>query len=347
MEPKLTLLLPTENRSDFFARAVRYYRSLGLDCPFFVADSSSSECASRNEGMLQETSQGSFPIEYRRFPEQIPFMEKIDRMLEQVRTPFIVVGADDDFFVPGALRDSLRFLSGHPDYSGVSGEALLFRLESDQPYGRFSWIDPYPQKSVEMPTASSRLSTHFFDYTTTWYSVQRTEALRHRIRRAAALPLTNRLLELLTSGLTVVEGKFKKLDRLFLVRQSHSRMTSQSPADQMDLFDWLTDSQWPEQYRLFQDCLAQALAKAEKLSLEEARPLIKKAFQRWLSLSLRKASARLDRLDAARDAGWAARMPALSAVWKEIRPWIPRLIHSDFFFVLQTIRRGDEPAKSN
>ena len=51
-------------------------------------------------------------------------------MLENVQTPYATLLPDDDFQVPRALGECVRFLDAHSDYNSAHGKAITFSLQS-------------------------------------------------------------------------------------------------------------------------------------------------------------------------------------------------------------------------
>ncbi len=280
----LTIVIPTCNRSGYLQRLLKYYAD--LRCPFLLVIGDASDPPERRAN--EET--------VRRLPARLRIDYRIDsggpgaspgvgtiawmnRTLKALDTPYCVFVADDDFVVPKALEEAVAFLEAHPDYSIVHGEAAVFRALNNGPRARIVYGD-YPQKSLSEELASERLFRHLSADTGMEFSVKRTSQAVLCWQSIQELRLDNRFGELLVSSLGVIQGKTMKLNRLYMLREAHSQMTS---VRSKDLFDWVADPSWFGQYEGFRDRIAAALVEQEGLSLEEARGKVQGAF--WASLS--------------------------------------------------------------
>jgi len=166
--------------------------------------------------------------------------EAILDLLRQAETPYVALCGDDDFLLPSGLQSCVEFLEAHPDYEVCHGDALLFAVEGDRPHGRIDWIAPYNQQSCELENHQRRWRAHIGNYSTTAFSLHRTDTLRKAYEFVDAVrsplssigpyedPKKNRYEwgEYFTSLLPLVKGKMKKLDVLYMMRQCHRAQTT-------------------------------------------------------------------------------------------------------------------------
>lgn len=275
-EPLLTLVLPTRNRPAFLARALGYYRTQGLRAPLLIADSSDEP---------GRPSDGELPPEWshRGWPPQTPFLEKLRAALDLVDTPYVAIGADDDFFIPEALEYAARVLAAQPGCSVVHGQGVLVALREGEAHGPLAWAAAYRQRALMHPQAAERLRDHLLHYATTWYSVHRTLRLRAYFTRATALRLDVYFGELLPSCLAVIEGRAAKLDALYMVRQAHAGQNSPTGGRQLDLFTWMTHPDWARQYAAVEACLSAALVAQDGIRPDDARDTVREACWGYLA----------------------------------------------------------------
>ncbi|MBI3616054.1 MAG: TIGR00180 family glycosyltransferase [Candidatus Omnitrophica bacterium] len=319
----LSVIIPTRNRPQFLKRAVSYYRKIRFPYPILIEDSSEPAMAEQTSKMVRSDARGLECV-HQIHPVDTHVLVRIRSAAESVKTPFAVVGADDDFFIPKGLEQATRFLQKHPDYSGVHGDAALFGLRSGVEYGPMAWIVEYGQRSLEQETGFDRLLENFQNYSTTWYSMQRTEELLGRMRVSAGANLDNSFLELLPSGLTALQGKVKKLNGLYMVRQSHVAMTSGS----RDLLDWLSGEEWASQFRWVQERLSECLQSQDRISSEEAARRVKKVFWAYLTRQLTNFWRKKYVLAPRRKPSLARRIglkiPGLQKAWRSFQFKMPR-----------------------
>ena len=130
--------------------------------------------------------------------------------------------ADDDFLVPDALSKCVIFLEKNRDYAAAHGLGIILGLGYNGAYGPVVNCEYYPQPVIEAESASQRLDDHLCDYHVTLLSVHRIESLRAMFRDLHSLK-DNQFGELLSCCISVILGKSKELDCLYVVRQNHTQ----------------------------------------------------------------------------------------------------------------------------
>jgi glycosyltransferase domain-containing protein len=284
----VTLVVPTRNRPQFLERALRYYQELKFQYPIIVADSSDGDHPSHIKHIISALGT-SLSIEHRRYQtgtDLAGLVNKLFDALQDVTTPYAAIGADDDFFVPSTLSRAAQFLQEHPDYAIAHGEAVVFALKTPTVYGQIQSAGPYNQCTVNHSTGAQRLIDHFTHISATMYSVHRTEQLRENFHKTVASASGKEIfIEMLPLGLSLVQGKAKKLDSLYMVRQVHSAKEYNALPDALD---WIASPDWASVYQRFRDCLAGELAQQDRISIDEAREVVKQAFWSYLGQALTK-----------------------------------------------------------
>src|SRR2546427_5283900 len=127
MDDELTILLTLKDRAEYTTRWMSYANSIAFPFRVLIADGSSDESAER---LLSDRER--FPnvkYEYIRYPEDKTFADynaKIVDALNRLRTTFVALADNDDFFVVNCLLKSVQFLSEHSDYVACGGQGALF-----------------------------------------------------------------------------------------------------------------------------------------------------------------------------------------------------------------------------
>lgn len=277
----VTLLIPTMNRSDFLIRLLRYYKDVGFQGCICIGDSSNPMHIERTKKAIGAF-QGRLNIVYREYPLLNDY-ECRRQLLEFVSTPYVAYVADDDFLVPTGLELCARFLDKNPDYSAAHGVAVGMHLKSNGAYGQAERTGRYRQPVIEGNSASQRLLEHLNNYTVTLFSVHRVDAWRAMDKDIALLADKGFGSELLPCCLSVIQGKVKGLDCLYLVRQDHVQRYFLS-----DTFDWITGPNWFPSYQTFHNFLLEVLVRQDGISVNEARAVVKQAFWTYLTICLSK-----------------------------------------------------------
>lgn len=349
-----SIVIPTKNQGPFLERLLSYYCDRRLNAPILIADASDESQAVSIRNNVERASR-HLSIEYKLYPPDIEFVEKLVDLMPLVRTEFAVLGADDDFFTLSGLRSTAEFLQTHPDFSIAHGHALIFEVEPGPVYGTNLRTASYTQRNVEIDGGTARIVDHLSRYSTTWYSMHRTGHLKRNIEKVSQSGVDFIFFtELLASCLSVIQGKMKKLDCLYMVRQSYPRKRYHLPTP----FDGITGSAWPEYYRRFQDCLVRELADIDQVSPNDAIEAVKQGFWQYLNKTMSSGwQHRYGRQTASASLKQklAARMPRLPHMWQrgkslfggeENQMLLPSLLrssspyHADFMPIYQAIGGG-------
>lgn len=286
----LTIVVPTRDRAEFLERMIGYYDTQRTPWKLVIADSSTT-----NSRIAEPAAWGpgrNLDLIVRHYEPSVDFLEKLSDALAAVETPYTVLAADDDFLVTAGLERALRFLERHCDYAIASGVGATFSTKTGGVYGAVESVGRYEQRSIEHATASARLLDHLRNYSTTMYSVQRTEHMKDHVRRSSGRGLDYVFMELLPSCLSVVRGKAKKLPQLHMVRQRHAGATSTQDLLHRQPIEWLAQPSWATQYRVCQEVLAEMLERQDGLEPAKATQLVGEAFAAYTAKFLTSVTPR-------------------------------------------------------
>ncbi len=311
-----TLLVPTMNRSDFLIRLLRYYEEVGFDGCICIGDSSSPEHVERTKRVI-ETLRGKLNIIYQEYPG-INDAVCLKRLLDFVSTPYAAFVADDDFLVPSALNQCAKFLGEHPDYVAAHGIGIAITLDSKGLYGQITQCGHYRQPVIEAKSASQRLDDHLSHYSVTLFSVHRIESWRAMYRDVHLLKDKTFGSELLSCCKSVILGKSKELDCLYVVRQNHAQRYLLP-----DMYDWITSPEWYSSYLVFCNGLAEALTLQDNISIEKAQKVVKQAFWPYLSMCLSQQSGSW-RVSRSRWRQVAGTIPGVRSIWQLLHSLRPK-----------------------
>ena len=119
----LTILLTLKDRAKFTFRWMSYANGVGFPFKVLIADGGEDETI---PNMLSDRSK--FPnieYEYIRYPYDrtyANYYSKVADALSRIRTPFVAMADNDDFFVVAGLRKSVEFLATHREYAACGGQ---------------------------------------------------------------------------------------------------------------------------------------------------------------------------------------------------------------------------------
>ena len=313
----IAIIIPTINHSELLIRALAYYANVGCRHTIYVGDSS-------DPGQLEQSIKAIERLQNRVNILHIPLpglneTEAMSDLIATVHEPYSVFVGDDDFMVPESLDKCALFLDAHSDFSLAYGLVASFTLEPRTSGGVTAASIRYPGwRSIEHSRGSERLLDYLSDVFPNLYAVRRT--MEFRASMDASLPLKSaNFRELLTGSLSIVRGKGKVLDCLYLARQDHDRYPLRWP----DIFDTVTTQQWQPSHPIFFDRLQQALAQEDQITISEAGEIVKQAHWSYLVNRLTKG---WESLYAPHGTGLragarlaAGRIPLARETWRQLR----------------------------
>jgi glycosyltransferase domain-containing protein len=248
----LTLVVLVRDTPQYISRWLRWGISQQTRFEVIVADGSRDDaCAHAISALMPAMPQ----LRYLRYPQDSAraiFYAKIVKTLDEVRTPFVSVLADDDLpWFPGFER-AIASLASNPDAVSARGRIHDFECQPEpSAVGAQSLLWRWYEMDQELliPDWQRRLRLHFTEYCLTYHDVVRTSIARTIFRGQLDLGIFDpNLAELFLSGLLVRQGVVVRLDHPFLFRASRPNSVSARMSTQLDSFDELFQSGWMEQY---------------------------------------------------------------------------------------------------
>jgi glycosyltransferase domain-containing protein len=248
---RLTCVVPTHHRAPFLRRLLRFYRECPPGFGFIIVDSSAEAEAAANARVIAEAVAGGLRVEHRRIV--LDFVGKLAQALTEVRTPFVMLCADDDVLFPKACHHCADFLAAHPSY--VSAQGRSARLNTSR-----RWFNCYRTKGYciedDDPLLRCRRLTN--SWFSNFYSVYQTEVLHHllaTVNRHVDCAETYLLAENLLSQLSAIYGRIKILPVMHNLVQAHPDTATHSSRGRK----W---SDVENRYQRFHSCLHHELCAA-------------------------------------------------------------------------------------
>jgi glycosyltransferase domain-containing protein len=291
----LTVLLTLKDRASFTERWMNYANSVAFPFKVVIADGG---CDPKIPTILSETNR--FPnvdYEYIRYPYDTTYADyysKIANALGRIRTPFVAMADNDDFYITETMRQAVEFLSANPDYASCGGAGAYFWIspssatQSDLLYSKnIDWKCNAQARSITAKSARERILTPAPDVN--YYDVKRTDHAREQFALVCELNLHDLfLVEYAIQFLTAIAGKTKRLDRMYIARQ-YNTPNSSGVAHAEEYGGWfgrmLLES-WSGDFSKFVNALAVRLAEADNISVNEARGYVIRAYRMLIAPSL-------------------------------------------------------------
>ena len=316
----ITLMVPTMNRSDFIIRLLNYYYDHDFTGCILIGDSSGPEHVEKTRTEIDRL-KDRLNVRYIECPG-LNTNDTFEKLVAMVETSYIAYLGDDDLLVPSGLELCIKFLEDHPDYSAANGEARAFKLPQSGAYGQMNIMGVYPQPSIEDNTAAKRLLKHLEHYSVSIFSVHRTETWRIMWKDLNSVMDRSFGGEIIPCCLSVVLGKIKHLDCLYLLRQSHDQIYHLP-----GFARWVTSPDFYPSYKVFENSLAEQLVRVDGITPQEAEQVVKEAFSSYL---------------------FPIRLPRLVAYYRKLKKKYENYSENDTswgFLYFKTLRRLKEPYK--
>lgn len=159
---KLTLVIPTYNRHKYLKRTIKYWSNYNVK--LVLLDGSdlrfNDPCLNAKNIKYIHNTKGIYP----RFLNSIKLID----------TEFMMLGSDDEFYLPSAVSSCIKFLIAEPSYYSCGGRALAFGNDGKNYFG----FEPYPKLKdlcLDNKNCFERIFKHFSVYVPAHiYSVMRT-----------------------------------------------------------------------------------------------------------------------------------------------------------------------------
>jgi glycosyltransferase domain-containing protein len=205
-----TLIIPTYNRPLEIARLLRYLARHPAAFPILILDTGTEESRAANRGSVADL---DLNVRLRSYPSSMTPWEKFWRGLDEVKTEFCSLCADDDIVMLGALPGLVEFLERHGDFAAAHGWYFTFSNLSRFDVTALIYASP----SLDRADPLLRLRDMLGRYEPVTYALYRTEVLRRVLQEVQPLEsLCAR--ELLAGALTALHGKIGRLPLLYYGR---------------------------------------------------------------------------------------------------------------------------------
>lgn len=273
MLKKITIFIPTQNRHNYLKRILDYYANINLN--IMVFDSSDNIFRERKD----------YNIEYY-YSKNCTFIKKLNESVKKVKTKYVAMCADDDFFMPNGIKKCISFLEKNKDYVSVQGCYTSFtnnRKVSFQPAYLFSL-----NLDVNSNLPSRRLKQQFSLYMHQSYSVHRTKNLQEIYELAQKNNIINyNLLELLVVSISSINGKHKVLPVFYYMRESMKYSAGKTCKTLREIIL----EQNKLEYETFKRIIIDHLSKKQMIPITKSKNVFEKAIDIYLNkINHRKVS---------------------------------------------------------
>lgn len=204
----LTIIIIT-NRHNYLKRILDYYDKCGAR--IIVADGSNEKFYHKDD----------YDIDYFHMPNS-EIMSRINSLLDEIKTEFVLLNADDDFFLIDTMKKCVDFLQDNKDFVCAMGRVFYFtyyKKENDIKY-----YLPKHNYCIEANTIKDRVKLMRKNYLSNIYAIYRTDDLKKIIFGCLECGLKNPIMqEIIYYVITMIIGKTKEFeDTISHLCEAHS-----------------------------------------------------------------------------------------------------------------------------
>jgi len=281
-----TILIPTYNRPKYLKRLLKYYNEYpNYKFNIFVADSSSEENKKLNKTNISLFS--NLDINYLEYAIEITPHDKLLDALNQIKTKYCVICADDDFVSPNGIYESIKFLNENPDFTVVHGTYFGFILNHKHT-NTISWRNIYEGPSIISNNPEDRIRLNFNDYLPTFYGVSTTCHLRLIFKENYEFQDDLYFSELFLSSLSLIYGKMKRLDIFYSARDLTSERTYSINSEFDIIKNSILNNSPNDYYQKYKKSLVHHLCKNSEITFDESSSIIDSSIKEYLIINYKK-----------------------------------------------------------
>ena len=175
---KLTIILPIFSRHEFSYRFLDYLVKIDYQSPIILADGIDeivSQSIIEKYKFLNISS-----IVYRQNEDFIDYYQMILNAIKNVKTEYVMLVDNDDFFIESSLKELILYLDKNSDYVSMGTEIIQFQIDnySNATYGKnisFNKRYDYCRSEEPFTDLNANIESIFKTFQPNFYNVFRTE----------------------------------------------------------------------------------------------------------------------------------------------------------------------------
>jgi len=286
---KVSIIIPTLNRSDFLIRALGYYYQTGFKGYICIGDSSEHDHVQKISAFINKKEiKHNLNILYNHYPKShYSAIDVVNEIFKLVQTPYVVFSGDDDFLITNSLAICLDFLEKNDDYVAAHGLRMDFKLDSNKAFGQIIETDFTRQHIWESEKASYRWAGYLRHAAATSYYVHRRSTFEAMLQDTQKVTCHYLGAELLPCSLTSILGKVKQIDCLSTVFEIKKAEDKNFSWEKQSIYRYMLSHDWYQSVAIVKKRIVTELAKADDVTVEEASDIFNREFCNYLINFLR------------------------------------------------------------
>ncbi|MNK04981.1 Glycosyl transferase family 2 [compost metagenome] len=264
-----TIIIPPHNRPKHLDRVLEYLMPFQFK-HIVIADSSNE--VYENPVLEHST------IHYMHL-KGMNFSEKMQLAMNQVQTPYCMLMAEDDFYVPETIEHCVQFLRNNSDYSSCQGLYTRFDTFSSKVFTKFIYLNSF-RRDINQPEILDRIDDLFHNYIQLFYTVHRTHTLK-KVFEFSGQKYTNMfVIEILLAVFALIEGKHKVLNEFYGAREEIKTSVGKT---HVTFHDFASEEKYRKEYADLLSELAALISEKNQLNPDETRQILMSGIQFYLT----------------------------------------------------------------
>ena len=258
--------MPTYNNNHFTLRFLKYYNQFSYDYNLIIADGGKKKIDKKIILELNKNKNIKY-LNLSKKPNSKDIFKRFSYILKFIKTPYIKVMANDDFFINHTILKCIRFLKKNKKYDIAGGYLIDFKLKNNI-FGKiYSLGSIYKIKSNDSESIKQRINQFIQAMHDTSIFVCRTEMFKNTIKNSSKIFNNDReFREIYVDISNISHGKMKMFNDPIALHQIHN---TNDGAKRTGIIETLSDKNFLKKLIILDTQLNKILKIKEKINFSQ------------------------------------------------------------------------------
>ena len=258
--------MPTYNNNHFTLRFLKYYNQFSYDYNLIIADGGEKKIDKKIILELNKNKNIKY-LNLSKKPNSKDIFKRFSYILKFIKTPYIKVMANDDFFIIHTILKCINFLKKNGKYDIAGGYLIDFKLKNNILGKIYSLVPIYKIKSNDSESIKQRINQFTQAMHDTSIFVCRTEMFKNTIKNSSKIFNNDReFREIYVDILNISHGKMKMFNDPIALHQIHN---TNDGAKRTGIIDTLSDKNFLKKLIILDTQLNKILKIKEKINFSQ------------------------------------------------------------------------------
>ena len=289
----LTILLTLYDRGGYYEYPKRWTNFANIHLNNFKILIADGTGIKKTEDFF--TNKNNFPnldLSYFKYPKDNSYKDyfsKLDKSISKVKTKYMVLADDDDFYSANGLIKSIDFLEKNNDFSTCRGLIGSFKLSKHKNLSHA--FLPKIQNSFSKNKPIDRFKSFYAETNISpiFYDVHKSDLQKKNFKRLNQGNFIEPVMvEMLTEMLDILQGKIGRINELYLMRQldknnsAHKQYVDKSG----DIMHRLCFGDFTHDLKIWAEIISSEIANNENIPDHESKNLVTTTYKKAIIESL-------------------------------------------------------------